>query len=107
MRHPFSYAVSGSRSLGSRSLGALLLASLLACACERPPATPLDHGPPLPVVEYVTRQEILAPLPLRVRLPERYGAERVLVFVHLWGARDWETLELARSGQTWEGAVSC
>jgi len=61
----------------------------------------------LPIVEYVTRQEILTPLPLRVRLPARYGAERVLVFVHMWGSRDWSTLELARAGQTWTGEVSC
>jgi hypothetical protein len=61
----------------------------------------------LPVVEYVTRQEILTPLPLRVRLPARYGAERVLVFVRLWGTHNWAPLELMRSGQTWSGEVSC
>jgi hypothetical protein len=79
----------------------------LACACERPPATPVDHGPAEPMVEYVARQQILTELPMRVRLPGRYGAERVLVFVHLWGMRDWNSFELARDGQTWEGAVSC
>jgi hypothetical protein len=90
----------------SRSLPLAL--SLLASSCGGPPAqTPADHGPPLPVVEYVTQQEILTALPLRVRLPDRYGAERVLVFVHLWGTRDWTHLELAREGQTWAGEVSC
>ncbi len=69
--------------------------------------TAADHGPPLPVVEYLTHQEILTPLPMRVRLPARYGAEHVLVFVHLWGTRDWHALELARAGQTWAGEVSC
>jgi hypothetical protein len=59
------------------------------------------------VVEHVNRQEILTPLPLRVRLPARYGAERVLVFFHTWGSRDWAMLELARAGQSWSGAVSC
>jgi hypothetical protein len=82
--------------------------SLLACACEeRPPLTPADPGPPEPVVEHVAQQQILTPLPMRVSLPARYGTERVLVFVHLWGTRGWRTLELARNGQTWEGAVSC
>jgi hypothetical protein len=92
----------------SPSLSALALgASLFACACERPPATPVDPGPPQPVVEYVPRQEILTALPMRVRLPARYGAERVVVFVHLWGTRGWSTFELGRDGQAWEGAVSC
>lgn len=81
--------------------------ALAASGCERPPATAVDAGPPLPVVEYVTRQEILTPLPLRVSLPARYGAERVLVFVRTWGSHTWSTIELARAGQTWSGEVSC
>jgi hypothetical protein len=80
---------------------------LFASACERPPVTPADPGPPQPVVEYVAQQQILTELPMRVQLPARYGAERVLVFAHLWGMRDWSTFELSRDGQTWEGAVSC
>jgi hypothetical protein len=84
-----------------------LAVALAACTSGRPAATPGDQGPPLPVVEYVTHQEILTPLPLRVRLPSRYGVERVLVFVHTWGSRRWSTLELARAGQTWAGEVSC
>jgi hypothetical protein len=91
-----------------RILRALPLAlPLLASACAAPAATVVDRGPALPVVEYVTRQEILTPLPLRVSLPARYGAERVIVFVHLWGLRDWSVLELGRAGQTWAGEVSC
>jgi hypothetical protein len=80
-------------------------ASLLAC--EPAPRTPVDPGPQDPTVEYVARQQILTDLPMRVRLPARYGAERVLVFVHLWGMRGWSTFELGRDGQTWAGAVSC
>jgi hypothetical protein len=80
---------------------------LLASSCAPPPATPADRGPAQPVVEYVTRQEILTALPLRVRLPERYGAERVLVFVRLRGTHNWAQLELGRAGQTWAGEVSC
>jgi hypothetical protein len=85
----------------------LVLAFALLASCARPPVMPVDPGPPAPVVEYVSRQEILTPLPLRVRLPARYGADRVLVFVHLWGLRDWSMLELDRAGQTWAGEVSC
>lgn len=81
------------------------LALLSGCANEA--QTPVDPGPPAPVVEYVTRQEILTPLPLRVRLPARYGAENVLVFYHTWGSREWGVLPLARAGQTWSGEVSC
>lgn len=93
----------------SMALGGALVAAVSASACagERGPEGPADLGPSQPVVEYVTKQQILTELPLRVQLPARYGAERVLVFVHLWGTHDWKTLELAREGQTWEGAVSC
>src|SRR4051812_28602880 len=83
------------------------IASLALSCAPLPPAAPVEREPQLPVVEHVSRQEILTPLPLRVRLPSRYGAERVLVFFHTWGSRDWAMLELARAGQTWSGAVSC
>lgn len=85
----------------------VLAFAFLATSCVRPPVVPLDPGPPVPIVEYVRQQEILTPLPLRVQLPARYGAERVLVFVHLWGLRDWSMVELDRAGQTWAGEVSC
>jgi hypothetical protein len=85
-----------------------MVASLALAACaERPPVVPIDPGPPAPTVEYLTHQEILTPLPLRVSLPSRYGAEHVLVFVRLWGTHDWTSFELARRGQTWAGEVSC
>lgn len=61
----------------------------------------------MPVVEYVTHQETLTPLPLRVRLPAKLGVERVVVFVRTWGTRHWSVLELGRAGQTWSGEVSC
>jgi hypothetical protein len=94
-RHPAAHSI-------------LALCALLACACERtPPATPADPGPPEPTVEYVAKQQVLTDLPMRVRLPARYGVERVLVFVHLWGTRGWSPLELDREGQTWQGGVSC
>jgi hypothetical protein len=88
-------------------LGALGGALLASCAPPLVPQGPLESEPRDPTVEYVGLQEILVPLPLRVRLPSRYGAERVLVFYRTWGSPGWEALELARQGQTWSGAVSC
>jgi hypothetical protein len=67
----------------------------------------MDPGPSRPIIEHVQRQEILTPLPLRVRLPATYDVEHVLVLVLPWGLREWEVLELDRHGQTWSGEVSC
>jgi len=83
----------------------LLVVGAVACGPVSP--VPVDPGPPRPVVEHLSHQEILTPLPLRVSLPAKYGAERVLVFFHTWGSTDWGTLELGRRGQTWAGEVSC
>ncbi len=66
-----------------------------------------EPEPSAPVVEHVQLQEILTPLPLRVRLPTRYGAAHVLVFVLMWGTHDWKVMELEREGQAWNGEVSC
>jgi len=95
------------RSTSARRLcwpGALVL--LASC---RPPETRAVVGPEptQPVVEYVSTQEILTPLPLHVWLPARYGAERVLVFFKTWGSQHWGSLELSRAGQTWAGEISC
>jgi hypothetical protein len=81
-----------------------LAAAVVVSACAH---SPKEAGPPSPVVEFVTRQETLTPLPLRVRLPAKLNADRVLVFFHTWGSRRWGLVELARYGQTWSGEVSC
>jgi hypothetical protein len=82
--------------------------TLLAASCSsNPNPVVADPGPPIPVVEHVQMQEILTPLPLRVRLPARYGAEHVLVFVLMWGTHEWKVMELHREGQAWSGEVSC
>jgi hypothetical protein len=41
----------------------------------------VDPGPPHPIIEHVEQQEVLTPLPLRVRLPASYGAQYVLALV--------------------------
>jgi hypothetical protein len=68
---------------------------------------PTEPGPAVPTVEYVTHQEVLTPLPLRVRMPSASGTEHVVVLVRTWGSRGWHPMELARNGQTWAGEVSC
>jgi hypothetical protein len=84
-----------------------LVAPILIGGC-RPPATAAEADDPAsPTLEYTRRQEVLTPLPVRVRLPTSSGAERVFVFYRTWGSREWSPLELSRSGQTWAGEVSC
>lgn len=86
---------------------AFTLAALISCSPPDFPSQPADPGPPAPVIEHVAQQEILTPLPLRVRLPASYGVEYVLVLVLTWGSPDWQIVELDRYGQTWTGEVSC
>ncbi|MBK9264152.1 MAG: hypothetical protein IPM54_30675 [Polyangiaceae bacterium] len=87
---------------------AAVASAMLATSCTSTPAPVVaDPGPPVPVVEHVQVQEILTPLPLRVRLPARYGAQHVLVFVLMWGTHEWKVMELDREGQAWSGEVSC
>ncbi len=83
----------------------IVCVAMLATGCAT--AVKLDSGPARPIIEYVTYQEILTPLPLRVRLPSSYDVEHVLVLVRTWGSRDWQMVELGRAGQTWSGEVSC
>ncbi|CAN5902895.1 hypothetical protein BH11MYX4_BH11MYX4_30150 [soil metagenome] len=90
-------------SLRNGLLSAAFATGLLACA----PTALVEPGPATPEVQYLTRQEILTPLPLRVRLPAAEGAEHVVVLFRTWGSRGWRNLELARVGQTWSGEVSC
>ena len=87
------------------SWSARLALPLAAASCGS--ITPADPGPAVPTVEYVTRQEILTPLPLRVRMPSASNTEHVVVLVRTWGSRGWHPMELSRSGQTWSGEVSC
>jgi hypothetical protein len=98
---------SSSTSQRWRQTTAVALTLLTASCSSNPNPVVADPGPSIPVVEHVRMQEILTPLPLRVRLPARYGAEHVLVFVLMWGAHDWKVMELQRDGQAWSGEVSC
>jgi hypothetical protein len=87
----------------SRLAGAVLVLATASCATTGP----TEPGPAVPTVEYVTRQEVLTPLPLRVRMPAASGTEHVVVLVRTWGSRGWHPMELSRTGQTWSGEVSC
>ena len=75
------------------AFAALAAVALAACVETPAPVLPYSPPPPAPVVEYVNEQQILAPLPVRVRLPDHYGAEKVLVFYNMWGTDDWKTLD--------------
>lgn len=87
----------------------LAFAALAACALSAcaPTTGTFEPGPAAPTVEYVTHQEILTPLPVRVRMPATSNAEHVVVLFRTWGSRGWHPMELTRSGQTWAGEVSC
>jgi hypothetical protein len=87
-----------------RTLSIALALFALSCASTN---ASNDPGPAVPVVEYVSHQEILTPLPLRVRMPAASGTEHVVVLFRTWGSRGWHPMELARAGQTWSGEVSC
>ncbi|HMY18791.1 MAG TPA: hypothetical protein PKA58_20830 [Polyangium sp.] len=97
-----------SRSNPSTLRNIAVALALNSASCSNTPP-PLMAEPELsaPVVEHVQTQEILTPLPLRVRLPQRYGAAHVLVFVLMWGTHEWKVMELEREGQAWSGEVSC
>ena len=83
-----------------------MASALLAASCAQSTAT-YEAGPVAPTVEFVRHQEILTPLPLRVRMPNTSNAEHVVVLVRTWGSRGWHPMELSRAGQTWSGEVSC
>ena len=89
----------------------LALAAMLGLGCGCGPvngAAPVtEPGPRTPIVEQIREQEILTPVPVRLRLPSWIGAERVLVHYRSFGSQEWSALELARRGQTWDGAVPC
>jgi hypothetical protein len=89
-----------------RVAGASLVLLLVACG---PYQTPHEPGPETPIVDYVRTQETLTPLPLRVSLPRKMGAEHVIVLFKPFGVRGWKQVELPRRGesQTWAGEVSC
>jgi hypothetical protein len=87
----------------------LALTSLLALACGplNGASHSVDPGPPTPIVDRVDEQEILTPVPVRLRLPGWIGAERVFVHYRSFGSQQWSALELSRLGQTWAGQVPC
>ena len=93
---------------GALQITALTLTLVASCALTAcGPSVLVEPGPATPEVQYLTRQEVLTPLPLRVRLPAAEGAEHVVVLFRTWGSRGWRNIELARVGQTWSGEGSC
>lgn len=90
------------------ALGASLVISVAAgCASQQQPSQPADPGPPQPVIETVPFQEILTSVPVRASFPSRLGISHVMLYYRPYGERAWSSRELARSGQTWAGEISC
>src|SRR5262245_9952184 len=78
--------------------------------CSAPTSSPkvLGPAPSQRMVETVAYQEILTPVPVRVGLPASIaGIDRLLMLYRTFGTREWTSIELARSGYYWQGAVDC
>jgi len=91
----------------SRALVSLFGFGVCAAAdarAEPPLRVEGSHGP---VVERVAEQGILTPVPIRIRFPPAILPARVLVHLRAFGAKEWSTLELKRSGQAWQGEIPC
>lgn len=99
-----SSIVRGAPFVARLASAAFALCAVASCA---PTAGTFEPGPATPTVEYVTHQEILTPLPVRVRMPAASNAEHVVMLVRTWGSQGWHPMELSRAGQTWSGEVSC
>jgi hypothetical protein len=89
----------------SRVLVAAL--GLAACVPVGQQTIASDPGPQHPAIETVAFQEILSPVPVRLRLPARLGVEQVVLYYRTFGERTWNALRLMRSGQTWYGSIGC
>ena len=89
----------------------------LALALALVGATPLAHadteqlgGPRLlhvPTARRTTEQGVLTPVPIALEIPADLPARRVLLHYHVFGAREWRTLELHRQGARYVGAIPC
>lgn len=93
-----------------RSVAGLLLALVAAVA---PPAHAADSqpgGPRLlhvPAANETTEQGILTPVPIALDVPVDLEARRVLLHYHVFGVKEWRTLELRREGARYAGAIPC
>ena len=93
---------------GSVALATSLAMCVAGCsATGNAPKVP-GPAPSQPQVETVAYQEILTPVPVRVGLPESIaGIEHLVMLYRTFGTREWTSIELARNGYFWHGAVDC
>ena len=88
------------------ALAALLVLGAPAYGAADTPA----GGPRLLHVPAATRtaeQGILTPVPIALQVPADLAARRVLLHYHLFGIKEWRTLELRREGTRYVGAIPC
>lgn len=91
-----------------QSVVAFVLALFVAPRAQAdspPPAGPrLLH---VPSASKTTEQGVLTPVPITLEIPPELPARRVLFHYHVFGAREWRTLELHRQGARYVGAIPC
>lgn len=93
-----------------RSLAGLLLALAAAPSAGAQTETSRASGPRLlhvPPATKATEQGILTPVPVGLEIPLDLAARRVLLHYHVFGSREWRTLELRREGARYKGAIPC
>lgn len=75
-----------------------------ARAAEQPGGPRLLH---VPAANETTEQGILTPVPISLEVPLDLPARRVLLHYHVFGVKEWRTLELRREGGRYVGAIPC
>ncbi|HEY6079098.1 MAG TPA: hypothetical protein VIW29_09860 [Polyangiaceae bacterium] len=88
----------------------LLVMLALALAPRANAETGQPKGPRLlhaPAASKTTEQGVLTPVPISVEIPDDLQARRVLLHYHVFGAREWRTLELRRENMRYVGAIPC
>ncbi len=89
----------------SPAVAVLLVASVAVFSARAEPAGPrVLH---VPATEQTAEQGILRPVPIALEVPSDLPARRALLHYLVWGAREWQTLELRREGNRYVGAIPC
>jgi hypothetical protein len=87
---------------------------LLALPTLLPPIARAADSQPLgprilhvPAASETTDQGILTPVRVALDVPPGLAARRVLLHYHVFGAKEWRTIELRREGHRYLGAIPC
>ena len=91
-------------------IASLLLTLVFSLSPRAKADTSQPSGPRLlhvPAASKTTEQGILTPVPVALEIPADLPARRVLLHYHVFGAKEWRTLELHREGLRYVGAIPC